>query len=70
MPDRTPPPHVGGDNKTTQGDCNETTRIHLRHSWTAAAQLARLPAAQAQAIATLKMMIPANPGGGWDQTGR
>jgi putative tricarboxylic transport membrane protein len=26
--------------------------------------------ARAQAIATLKMMIPANPGGGWDQTGR
>lgn len=24
----------------------------------------------AQAIGTLKMMIPANPGGGWDQTGR
>jgi putative tricarboxylic transport membrane protein len=32
---------------------------------------AQLPlAARAQAIATLKMMIPANPGGGWDQTGR
>jgi putative tricarboxylic transport membrane protein len=26
--------------------------------------------AVAQAIGTLKMMIPANPGGGWDQTGR
>ena len=26
--------------------------------------------AQAQSIGTLKMMIPANPGGGWDQTGR
>ncbi len=26
--------------------------------------------ATAQAIANLKMMIPANPGGGWDQTGR
>lgn len=26
--------------------------------------------ARAQAIATLKVMIPANPGGGWDQTGR
>ncbi len=36
----------------------------------AAAQLAHLPAAQAQAIGTLKMLIPANPGGGWDQTGR
>ena len=33
---------------------------------------AQLPfgAAYAQAIGTLKMMIPANPGGGWDQTGR
>lgn len=31
---------------------------------------AKLPlAAHAQGIATLKMMIPANPGGGWDQTG-
>ena len=28
------------------------------------------PLARAQAIGTLKMMIPANPGGGWDQTGR
>ena len=26
--------------------------------------------ARAQAIGTLKMMIPANPAGGWDQTGR
>ncbi len=26
--------------------------------------------ARAQAIGTLKMMIPANPGGGWDSTGR
>lgn len=33
--------------------------------------VAQLPlSAQAQAIGTLKMMIPANPGGGWDQTGR
>jgi putative tricarboxylic transport membrane protein len=33
--------------------------------------VASLPfAARAQAIGTLKMMIPANPGGGWDQTGR
>lgn len=33
---------------------------------------AQLPAgaARAQAIGTLKMMIPANPGGGWDMTGR
>jgi len=27
-------------------------------------------AVSAQAISNLKMMIPANPGGGWDQTGR
>jgi len=36
----------------------------------AATQLAFMNAAQAQAIGALKMMIPANPGGGWDQTGR
>jgi putative tricarboxylic transport membrane protein len=36
----------------------------------AASQLPLSGAAHAQAIATLKMMIPANPGGGWDQTGR
>ena len=36
----------------------------------AAAQFPLIRAAQAQAIAALKMMIPANPGGGWDQTGR
>jgi putative tricarboxylic transport membrane protein len=37
----------------------------------AALAAAQLPlAAQAQSIGTLKMMIPANPGGGWDQTGR
>ena len=36
-----------------------------------AAALAPWPlVATAQAIANLKMMIPANPGGGWDQTGR
>jgi putative tricarboxylic transport membrane protein len=35
-----------------------------------AAQFPLTGAAQAQAIGTLKMMIPANPGGGWDQTGR
>ena len=35
-----------------------------------AAQFPFSTAARAQAIATLKMMIPANPGGGWDQTGR
>src|SRR5512134_3604430 len=32
--------------------------------------LSWLGTASAQAIGTLKMMIPANPGGGWDQTGR
>ena len=36
----------------------------------AASQLPFSRAAYAQAIGTLKMMIPANPGGGWDQTGR
>jgi putative tricarboxylic transport membrane protein len=34
------------------------------------AQAVGISPAQAQAIGTLKMMIPANPGGGWDQTGR
>jgi len=37
----------------------------------AAASAAQWPwAAFAQSISNLKMMIPANPGGGWDQTGR
>lgn len=36
----------------------------------AAAALPLAAPASAQAIGTLKMMIPANPGGGWDQTGR
>ena len=36
----------------------------------AAAPLGWLTPALAQQIGTLKMMIPANPGGGWDQTGR
>ena len=36
----------------------------------AASQLPFSRAAHAQGIGTLKMMIPANPGGGWDQTGR
>lgn len=35
-----------------------------------AAQVPFASRAFAQTIATLKMMIPANPGGGWDQTGR
>lgn len=34
------------------------------------AQAIGIAPARAQAIGTLKMMIPANPGGGWDQTGR
>jgi len=34
------------------------------------AQAFGISPAGAQAIGTLKMMIPANPGGGWDQTGR
>ena len=36
----------------------------------AATQFATLRTAAAQQIGTVKMMIPANPGGGWDQTGR
>ncbi|MDH4115627.1 MAG: tripartite tricarboxylate transporter substrate-binding protein [Burkholderiaceae bacterium] len=36
----------------------------------AAAPFGLLAPAYAQQFATLKMMIPANPGGGWDQTGR
>ncbi|MGE3927355.1 MAG: Bug family tripartite tricarboxylate transporter substrate binding protein, partial [Lautropia sp.] len=35
----------------------------------AAQGLAATPAA-AQSLGNLKMMVPANPGGGWDQTGR
>jgi putative tricarboxylic transport membrane protein len=36
----------------------------------AAAPFGLAAPARAQQIGTLKMMIPANPGGGWDQTGR
>jgi putative tricarboxylic transport membrane protein len=36
----------------------------------AASQFGLLTRAFAQQVGTLKMMIPANPGGGWDQTGR
>ena len=36
----------------------------------AVSQLPLTTAALAQALGTIKMMIPANPGGGWDQTGR
>ncbi len=35
-----------------------------------AAQFPTMNVAHAQGISTLKMMVPANPGGGWDQTGR
>lgn len=35
-----------------------------------ALQFPLIRAAHAQSLGTLKMMIPANPGGGWDQTGR
>ncbi|NLD55891.1 MAG: tripartite tricarboxylate transporter substrate binding protein [Burkholderiaceae bacterium] len=35
-----------------------------------AAQAVVPGSARAQSLGTLKMMIPANPGGGWDQTGR
>jgi len=34
------------------------------------AQAFGMAPARAQAFGTLKMLIPANPGGGWDQTGR
>jgi putative tricarboxylic transport membrane protein len=34
------------------------------------AQALGVAPAQAQSVGTLKMLIPANPGGGWDQTGR
>jgi putative tricarboxylic transport membrane protein len=36
----------------------------------AAAQLPFTSIAHAQSLGAMKMMIPANPGGGWDQTGR
>ncbi|UCG98818.1 MAG: tripartite tricarboxylate transporter substrate binding protein [Burkholderiales bacterium] len=36
----------------------------------AVAQALGVAPAQAQSVGTLKMLIPANPGGGWDQTGR
>jgi putative tricarboxylic transport membrane protein len=41
------------------------------HGATLAVAALGLPTlAQAQSLGALKMMIPANPGGGWDQTGR
>jgi len=36
----------------------------------AATQFGVLRTANAQQLGAVKMMIPANPGGGWDQTGR
>jgi putative tricarboxylic transport membrane protein len=43
--------------------------VAVTAAW-AGASLGWLTPASAQQIGTLKMMIPANPGGGWDQTGR
>jgi putative tricarboxylic transport membrane protein len=47
-------------------------RDHFLKSLAALAAAGALPAAlqSAQAAVNLKMMIPANPGGGWDTTGR
>ncbi|WP_374467357.1 Bug family tripartite tricarboxylate transporter substrate binding protein [Ferrovibrio sp.] len=49
-------------------------RDFLRSSVYGAAAFSLLPAlsmpAQAQAVDTLKLFVPANPGGGWDQTAR
>lgn len=47
-------------------------RDFLRSSVYGAAAFGLLPAlpAQAQAVDTLKLFVPANPGGGWDQTAR
>jgi putative tricarboxylic transport membrane protein len=47
-------------------------RDHFLKSLAALAAAGALPAAlqSAHAAASLKMMIPANPGGGWDTTGR
>ena len=44
----------------------------MTHSarWSLTAAAAVLFSAAALAQPSLKMMIPANPGGGWDQTGR
>ena len=46
-------------------------RREFQRAALAAAVAAQWPwIASAQAITNVKMMIPANPGGGWDQTGR
>jgi putative tricarboxylic transport membrane protein len=48
-------------------------RQHFLHAMAALAAAGALPLARrahAQTTANLKMMIPANPGGGWDTTGR
>ena len=44
-------------------------RDHFLKTLAALAAAGALPMA-ARAAANLKMMIPANPGGGWDSTGR
>ena len=41
-----------------------------RDTFLKAAALAALLPSNARAAAAMKMMIPANPGGGWDTTGR
>jgi putative tricarboxylic transport membrane protein len=66
-----PRPASGRDNQQQQ----ETTMDRRDFNLTAlagliAAQAGGLGSAFAQQIGALKMMIPANPGGGWDQTGR
>ncbi len=45
-------------------------RDQFMHGLLATGLAACAPALQAQSIPSLKMMIPANPGGGWDSTGR
>ena len=45
-------------------------RDQFIHSLLAACAAACAPSLRAQTLPTLKMMIPANPGGGWDSTGR
>jgi putative tricarboxylic transport membrane protein len=46
-------------------------RRHFTAAALGALATSMLPqSASAQGVATLKMLIPANPGGGWDQTGR
>lgn len=42
----------------------------LKAAVASALSLSLLAAAPAMALDTLKILVPANPGGGWDQTGR